>query len=151
MSLRGGLLAANGELAKRWPVWLAFALMFYLAILVLVYAHHNWVADFDSPPLLWRVSYGLGLCDLQCRMAFMVSAFFPAFCRIRLAPARCAAALGLRHLSRALYLHHLAGNTPSMIIRFQRPSNLPSCSPPLLFDELGPHRDFAKNSRRGGG
>jgi len=76
MSLRGGLLAANGELAKRWPVWLAFALVFYLAILVLVYAHHNWVADFDSPPLLWRVSYGLAFATYSAAMAFMVSAFF---------------------------------------------------------------------------
>jgi surface polysaccharide O-acyltransferase-like enzyme len=76
MSLRGGLLAANGELAKRWPVWLAFALVFYLAILVLVYAHHNWVADFDSPPLLWKVTYGLAFAAYSAAMAFMVSAFF---------------------------------------------------------------------------
>ena len=76
MNLRGGLLAANGDLAKRWPVWLAFALVFYLAILVLVYAHHNWVADFDSPPLLWKVSYGLAFATYSAAMAFMVSAFF---------------------------------------------------------------------------
>jgi surface polysaccharide O-acyltransferase-like enzyme len=76
ISLRGGLLAENGELAKRWPVWLAFALVFYLAILVLVYAHHNWVADFDSPPLLWKVSYGLAFATYSAAMAFMVSAFF---------------------------------------------------------------------------
>jgi surface polysaccharide O-acyltransferase-like enzyme len=76
ISLRGGLLAENGELAKRWPVWLALALVFYLAILVLVYAHHNWVADFDSPPLLWKVSYGLAFATYSAAMAFMVSAFF---------------------------------------------------------------------------
>lgn len=76
MSLRGGLLAENGELAKRWPVWLVFALVFYLAILVLVYAHHNWVADFDSPPLLWTVSYGLAFATYSAAMAFLVSAFF---------------------------------------------------------------------------
>src|SRR5712672_4735064 len=44
-SLKLGLLAEDGEFARRWPVWLAFATAFYLAILVLVYAHHNWVAD----------------------------------------------------------------------------------------------------------
>jgi surface polysaccharide O-acyltransferase-like enzyme len=76
MSLRGGLLAANGELAKHWPIWLVFALVFYLAILVLVYAHHNWVADFDSPPLLWKVSYGLAFAAYSAAMAFMVSALF---------------------------------------------------------------------------
>jgi surface polysaccharide O-acyltransferase-like enzyme len=76
MNLRGGLLAANGELAKHWPVWLAFALVFYLAILVLVYVHHNWVADFDSPPLLWKVSYGLAFATYSAAMAFNVSALF---------------------------------------------------------------------------
>src|ERR1700687_6454877 len=53
VNLRAGLLAENGELARRWPVWLAFSLVVFLAILVLVYAHPNWVADFDSRPLLW--------------------------------------------------------------------------------------------------
>src|SRR6266700_4498086 len=53
MSLRGGLLAENGELARRWPVWFAFVLVFYAAILALVYARHYWVAVLDSPPLLW--------------------------------------------------------------------------------------------------
>src|SRR6202020_1749473 len=55
LNLRVGLLAENGEVAKRWPVWSAFALMFYGAILLLVYAHHNWVADFNEPPLGWRL------------------------------------------------------------------------------------------------
>jgi hypothetical protein len=49
VELRARLLAENGELARRWLIWLAFAFVFYAAILVLVYAHHNWVADFDSP------------------------------------------------------------------------------------------------------
>src|SRR6478609_5235066 len=42
VSLGAGVLAENGEVAKRWPVWLAFALVFYGAILGLVYVHHNW-------------------------------------------------------------------------------------------------------------
>src|SRR5260370_16841312 len=54
VNLRAGLLAENGELARRWPVWLAFALVFYLVILGLVYIHHNCVPDFGSPPLFWN-------------------------------------------------------------------------------------------------
>ena len=50
----GPLLAENGELARRWLVWCAFAMMFYGAILLLVYVHHNWMADLASPPLSWR-------------------------------------------------------------------------------------------------
>ena len=48
VSLRAGILGEAGELAKRWPAWLAFALVFYGAILLLVYARHNWIADFNS-------------------------------------------------------------------------------------------------------
>jgi surface polysaccharide O-acyltransferase-like enzyme len=79
VSLRAGLLEEGGELAKRWPVWLAFALVFYGAILGLVYVHHNWVADFASPPLTWRVSYGLAFAMFSAAMAFTVSAIFLRF------------------------------------------------------------------------
>jgi surface polysaccharide O-acyltransferase-like enzyme len=81
INLRAGLLADSGELAKRWPVWLAFAVAFYGAILVLVYAHHNWVADFDSPPLLWKVGYGLAFAMYSAAMAFTVSAVFLRFAK----------------------------------------------------------------------
>ena len=79
ISLRSGLLAEDGELARRWPVWFTFALVFYVAILVLVYAHHNWVADFDSPPLLWNVAYGLAFATFSAAMAFTVPAIFLRF------------------------------------------------------------------------
>jgi surface polysaccharide O-acyltransferase-like enzyme len=79
ISLRSGLLAENGELARRWPVWFAFAFVFYVAILVLVYAHHNWVADFGSPPLLWQVADGLAFATFSAAMAFVVPAIFLRF------------------------------------------------------------------------
>src|SRR5438874_1453110 len=79
VSLKLGLLAEDGELARRWPVWLAFASAFYLAILILVYAHHNWVADFDTPPLPWRTSYGLAFATYSAAMAFTVLAIFLRF------------------------------------------------------------------------
>jgi hypothetical protein len=78
-SLTAGLLAANGELARRWPAWLAFAFAFYVAILILVYAHHNWVTDFDSPPLIWKVGYGVAFASYSAAMAFTVLAIFIRF------------------------------------------------------------------------
>jgi hypothetical protein len=78
-SLTAGLLAESGELARRWPGWLAFAFAFYVAILVLVYAHHNWVTDFDSPPLLWKVGYGVAFATYSAAMAFTVVAIFVRF------------------------------------------------------------------------
>jgi surface polysaccharide O-acyltransferase-like enzyme len=79
VNLRAGLLEEGGELAKRWPVWLAFAFVFYGAILGLVYVHHNWPMDFNSPPLTWRLSYGLAFAMFSAAMAFTVSAIFLRF------------------------------------------------------------------------
>jgi peptidoglycan/LPS O-acetylase OafA/YrhL len=81
VSLRVGVLAEEGELAKRWPAWLGFALVFYVAILVMVYAHHNWVADFDSPPLVWKLGYGLAFAAYSAAMAFTVMAIFMRFAK----------------------------------------------------------------------
>jgi surface polysaccharide O-acyltransferase-like enzyme len=74
VSLRAGILAENGEIAKRWPVWLAFAVLFYGTILLLVYAHHNWIANFASPALWWRTAYGIAFAAFSAAMAFTVPA-----------------------------------------------------------------------------
>jgi len=79
--LRAGLLAQNSEWASRWKVWLGFAALFYGAILLLVYAHHNWVADFESPPPSWRVGYGLAFALFSAAMAFAEPAIFLRFAK----------------------------------------------------------------------
>ncbi|MDE5458139.1 acyltransferase family protein [Bradyrhizobium sp. CSA112] len=79
VSLRAGILSEDGELAKRWPVWLAFSSLFYGAILLLVYAHHNWIADFDSPPLSWQIGYSLAFALFSAAMTFTVLAVSLSF------------------------------------------------------------------------
>jgi surface polysaccharide O-acyltransferase-like enzyme len=79
IGLKAGALAENGELAKRWANWLGFALVFYGVILGLVYVHHNWLADFDSPPLLWGAGYGVAFAIFSAAMAFTVLAVFIRF------------------------------------------------------------------------
>jgi len=81
VSLRRGILAQDGALAKRWTVWLAFAFACYGAILILVYAHHNWLADFNSPPLWWHTAYGLAFAMFSAAMTFTVPAVFLRFAR----------------------------------------------------------------------
>jgi peptidoglycan/LPS O-acetylase OafA/YrhL len=88
--LRIGPLAADGALAKRWRVWLLFALIFYGAILMLVYAHHNWV-DFNAPPAWWEVAYGLAFALFSAAMAFFEPAIFLRFAQ---APMRLLDAIG---------------------------------------------------------
>jgi surface polysaccharide O-acyltransferase-like enzyme len=81
VNLRTGLLDEGGALARRWPVWLGFAVVFYGAILALVYIHHNWVANFDAPPTSWRADYGLAFSMFSAAMAFTVPAILLRFAR----------------------------------------------------------------------
>ncbi len=78
MDLRSGIFAENGELAARWKIWLALALVFYGAILFLVYVHHNWV-NFNAPPLWWRAGYGLAFALFSGAMAFVEPGLFLRF------------------------------------------------------------------------
>ena len=84
VSLRAGILSEEGEVARRWPVWLAIASSFYGAILLLVYAHHNWIADFNSPPLSWQTLYGLAFALFSAAMTFVVLSVFLAFAASRI-------------------------------------------------------------------
>jgi len=95
--LSAGLLAQNSEWASRWKVWLAFASLFYGAILFLVYVHHNWIADFDSPPLSWRTAYALAFALFSAAMVFAEPAPFMRFAKspLRLLDAMKPSAYGI--------------------------------------------------------
>jgi surface polysaccharide O-acyltransferase-like enzyme len=67
-------------------VWLAFAAAFYGGILLLVYAHHNWLANFNSPPLWWQTAYGVLFAMFSAAMAFTVFAAFLRSARSALWP-----------------------------------------------------------------
>jgi acyltransferase-like protein len=79
VSLRAGILSEEGALTRRWPLWLAFASLFYGAILLMVYAHHNWIADVDSPPLSWQSGYGFAFALFSAAMTFTVLTVSLAF------------------------------------------------------------------------
>jgi surface polysaccharide O-acyltransferase-like enzyme len=78
VGLRAGLLAEDGELARRWLLWLGWALLFYAAILVLVYVKHNWT-DLDRPPPVFQISYGLAFAMFSAAMVFAVPAILLRF------------------------------------------------------------------------
>jgi surface polysaccharide O-acyltransferase-like enzyme len=80
-SLEAGVLAQNGLLVRCWMVWLAFAVVSYGAILLVVYTHHNWLADFNSPPLWWHTAYGLAFAMFSAAMTFTVATVFLRFAR----------------------------------------------------------------------
>jgi surface polysaccharide O-acyltransferase-like enzyme len=100
-NLRAGLLAENGELARRWPLWLAVTVVSYGAILGLVYVHHNWVPNFNAPPEWWHVSYSLSFAIFSGAMCFTVPAI-----HLRLAKARWRLLDALRPSAYGVYLLH---------------------------------------------
>lgn len=101
VNLRTGLLAEQGGIAKRWAVWLALAVLLYGAILLLVYAHHNWLADFYSPALWWKVAYGLAFALFSAAMPFTILAT-----SLRLARSRLSLLDAMRPQAYGIYLLH---------------------------------------------
>jgi len=74
ISLRVGILAEDGEVAKRLATWLTLAVLSFGLILLLVFAHHNWIENFASPALWWRAAYGTAFAIFSAAMAFAVPA-----------------------------------------------------------------------------
>ena len=74
VGLKVGILAEDGEVAKRWATWLAFAVVLFGLLLLLVFAHHNWIEDVAAPPLGWRAAYGSAFAVFSAAMAFTVLA-----------------------------------------------------------------------------
>ena len=101
VSLRTGLLAENGPIAKRWALWLAFAVLLYGAILLLVYAHHNWLAEFYSPALWWKAAYGIAFALFSAAMPFTILAT-----SLRLARSSLSLLDAMRPQAYGIYLLH---------------------------------------------
>ena len=81
MDLRSGVFAENGELAARWKIWLAVALVFYGGILALVYIKHNVLPDPNLQPLWWRIAYAFAFALFSGAMAFAEPGFFLRFAK----------------------------------------------------------------------
>ena len=116
VSLRSGMLAEDGELAKRWTTWLGSALICYGAILVLVYVHRGGFVDLKAPSLWWRTAYGLAFAMFAAAMTFTVPAVFLRFAQssFRLLDAMQPQAYGiyLVHFMPLIWLQYLIYDPP---------------------------------------
>ncbi|HYI29977.1 MAG TPA: acyltransferase family protein, partial [Bradyrhizobium sp.] len=80
VGLHAGLLSENGELARRWLLWLGWALLFFAAILFLIYVKRHWI-DLDMPPPVFQISYGLAFAMFSATMVFAVLAILLRFAK----------------------------------------------------------------------
>jgi len=74
-----GLLAADGEMARRWPVWLGTAISSYGCIVALVFIKHVVLPDVDHQPLWWQVAYAVSFVTYGAAQTFNVIALFLRF------------------------------------------------------------------------
>jgi hypothetical protein len=74
-----GLLSRDGELARRWPIWLVASVFTYGCIIALIYVKHNLIANADDPPLWFRLTYALTFASFSAAQTFNLLALFLRF------------------------------------------------------------------------
>ena len=79
MSLDRGLLAPDGEMARRWPVWLGATIASYGCILALIYIKHSVLPDVNHQPLWWDAAYALAFVTYSAAQTFNILALFLRF------------------------------------------------------------------------
>ncbi len=74
-----GLLAPDGEMARRWPVWLAATIFTYGCIVALIYIKHSVLPDPNNLPLWWDLAYALAFVSYSAAQTFNILALFLRF------------------------------------------------------------------------
>jgi len=74
-----GLLSGDGELARRWPVWLAASIAGYGCIIALFYVRQHLMPKADVPPMWWNSAYALTFAFFCAAQTFALLALFLRF------------------------------------------------------------------------
>jgi hypothetical protein len=74
-----GLLAGDGGLARRWPLWLAATIASYACIIGLVYIKHSVLPDVNHQPVWWEIAYALAFVSYSAAQTFNILALFLRF------------------------------------------------------------------------
>jgi peptidoglycan/LPS O-acetylase OafA/YrhL len=74
-----GLLAADGGLSRRWPVWLAATVISYGSILLLIYIKHSVLPDVNHQPFWWELAYALAFVTYSAAQTLNIMALFLRF------------------------------------------------------------------------
>ncbi len=74
-----GVLAPDGGLARRWPIWLAATVVTYGAIVALIYVKHSVLPDVNHQPLWWETAYALAFASYSAAQTLNILALFLRF------------------------------------------------------------------------
>jgi hypothetical protein len=78
-SLDRGLLAGDGEMARRWPVWLTATIVSYGCIVALIYIKHAVLPDVNHQPFWWQLAYAMAFVSYSAAQTFNIIALFLRF------------------------------------------------------------------------
>src|ERR1700726_2027568 len=78
-SLDRGLLAPDGEMARRWPVWLGATIASYGCIGGLIYIKHAVLPDVNHQPFWWQLAYAMAFVSYSAAQTFNIIALFLRF------------------------------------------------------------------------
>jgi surface polysaccharide O-acyltransferase-like enzyme len=74
-----GLLSSDGGLARRWPAWLAAAIVTYAGLIALIYYKHEFLADPNDPPQWWDAAHAFLFASFCASQTVNVIALFVRF------------------------------------------------------------------------
>ena len=74
-----GLLAGDGGLARRWPIWLAVTIATYGCLIGLIYIKHSVLPDVNYQPLWWEIAYALAFACYGAAQTLNIMALFLRF------------------------------------------------------------------------
>ena len=74
-----GVLAGDGGLARRWPLWLAATIATFGCLIGLIYIKHSVLPDIDHRPLWWETAYALAFAAYSAAQTLNILALFLRF------------------------------------------------------------------------
>jgi peptidoglycan/LPS O-acetylase OafA/YrhL len=74
-----GVLAGDGGLARRWPLWLAATIATFGCLIGLIYIKHSVLPDIDHQPLWWETAYSLAFAAYSAAQTLNILALFLRF------------------------------------------------------------------------
>jgi len=73
------LLSSDGELARRWPVWLAVTIVSYLCLIAMIYYKREYLPDPDNPPQGWDAVHAFFFASFSAAQTVNLLALFLKF------------------------------------------------------------------------
>jgi len=73
------LLSPSGELAQRWPLWLAATIVTYTGLIALIFYKREFLPDPNDPPQWWDTVHALFFASFSASQTFNVLALFLKF------------------------------------------------------------------------